>query len=649
MLAFTRCPTRQVAHRHGTIRGFATPAVRPIRSCLIANTRKPDDKPTSFTVPIPASRRDYTSQSPVIRWPATRLYRLSKSQRRCLLDGTESPSLGNRRFFHNYFVTHLPSSSLHPDSRMSAGPGHKLPRDASTPHTQTPGSSPVAAALNMPSRDLTVVRIPLKRAKHHFGVASSRGQRSYNEDTNQAGTISVPAFAKRAPISLQRRPIQKPNEATSADSALGDPQVFYFGIFDGHGGTQCAEFLRDELHGYIEQASADFGLQSSLKTSRQETGRKDEDPERSEELFMKTEEEVKDEILVPEQDRHGVLKNPERKEPLKGVDPVSAKVDDIPKAVKLEKDLVEEYRQTVGGYFRRFNPEYFKLSEDKKESDSDEPLVTVESVLMYAFLRADLDFISAQARKPDPDDPQANDRPVNNDEILGVPHKPPSGHGIGGLSRFKGGSTASIALISTPTPAPFWHPNAQSTLIVAHVGDTRILLCQTMTGLAQPLTSDHHPTTPTESRRLRRYAPAGSMVSADSFGEDRIAGLANSRAFGDMRSKRIGVSAEPEITRVEIGPAEYSFLVLMSDGISGTLSDQEIVDVIKEARTPEEGAKDVVNYATEVSHDGDNATCLVVRLGGWERRSEGGVGSLGTKEIRDKRRTEALDPRRGKQ
>jgi protein phosphatase PTC6 len=138
------------------------------------------------------------------------------------------------------------------------------------------------------------------------------------------------------------------------------------------------------------------------------------------------------------------------------------------------------------------------------------------------------------------------------------------------------------------------------------------------------------------------------MVSGDSFGEERIAGLANSRAFGDMRSKRIGVSAEPEMTRVDMGPAQYSFLVLMSDGVSGTLSDQEIVDVIKEARTPEEGARKVVDYATEVSHNGDNATCQVVRLGGWERRSEGGVGSLGTKEIRDIRRAEALDPRRGK-
>ncbi|KAK2780122.1 protein phosphatase 2c domain containing protein [Colletotrichum kahawae] len=559
------------------------------------------------------------------------------------------PSPGDRRCFHNYFVTHLPSSSMHPDSR-SSGPGHKLPRDASTPHVQKPGSAPAAAALNMPSRDLTVVRIPLRRAKHHFGVFSSRGQRPYNEDTNQAGTISVPAFAKRGPISLQRRPIQKPDEATSADSALGDPQVFYFGVFDGHGGSQCAEFLRDELHGYIEQASAEFGLQSSLRRSpRHETGRKDEEEiHRSAELDMKSEEEVRHKMRVPEEDAHGVVTNPERKEPLKGVSPVSAKVEDLPKAVRLEQDLVEQYKQAVGGYFRRFNPEFFKQPEEGEETDGDGPPITVESVLMYAFLRADLDFISAQARKPDPDDPRVGDSPLNNDEILGAPHIPPSGHGIGGLSRFKGGSTASVALISTPTPAPFWHPNAQSTLVVAHVGDTRILLCQTTTGLAQPLTSDHHPTTPTESRRLRRYAPAGSMVSGDSFGEERIMGLANSRSFGDMRSKRIGVSAEPEITRVEIGPAEYSFLVLMSDGISGTLSDQEIVDAIKEARTPEQGAKDVVEYATEVSHDGDNATCLVVRLGGWERRSEGGVGSLGTKEIRDKRRAEALDPRRGK-
>lgn len=121
--------------------------------------------------------------------------------------------------------------------------------------------------------------------------------------------------------------------------------------------------------------------------------------------------------------------------------------------------------------------------------------------------------------------------------------------------------------------------------------------------------------------------------------------MANTRAFGDIASKRIGVSAEPEITRVEIGVAEYSFMVVVSDGVSGTLLDQEIVDIVKEARTPEQAARDVVNFATEVSTEGDNATCLVVRMGGWERRQEGGLGSMGTKEARDFKRETASDPR----
>ncbi|KAH7155027.1 phosphatase 2C-like domain-containing protein [Dactylonectria estremocensis] len=554
-----------------------------------------------------------------------------------------------RRNFHTYFVTHLPSSSVHPDSRLSHGPGHKLPRDASTPHTPSPGSAPAVAPPYIPStRDLTVVRIPMRRAKHHLGVSTDRGSRPYNEDRDQAGTISLPAFAKRAPRSVQ----QKPGEATPADSALGDPQVFYFGVFDGHGGTQCADFIRDELPGYIENASKEFGLQSSLRKTK--PGREHHQYRSPPKAPSKEEapkpvkagdpEEVKKDMNLSSTSG-GIVEKPVHGEPIHSAASPPAEVRDHAKAIQLEKDLVKEYKDTVGGYFRRFYPEHFVLSKDGSNEDGD---ITIESVLTYAFLRADLDFVSAQAQKVDPDDSRVSDIPLNNDEILGVPHAAPSGHGIGGVTRFKGGSTASIALISTPTAAPFWHPAAHSTLLCAHVGDSRILLCDTATGLAQPLTSDHHPSNPTETRRLRRYAPAGSMVSGDSFGEERIAGLANSRAFGDMKSKRIGVSAEPEITRVEMGPAEYSFIVLMSDGISGTLSDQEIVDVVKEARTPEEGARSVVSYATEVSSDGDNATCQVVRLGGWERRSEGGLGSLGTKELRDMRISESLDPRRGK-
>ncbi|PSS00597.1 phosphatase 2C-like domain-containing protein, partial [Coniella lustricola] len=568
------------------------------------------------------------------------------------------------RGFHDYFVTHLPSSSLHPDSRSAPGPHHKLPRAASAPHT--PGSSAVAPASppNMPSRDLTVVRIPLRSAKHHFGAHSGRGSRPYNEDTNQAGTIDIPAFAKRAPMSLVRSERSKnAGEATTADSSFGDPQVFYFGVFDGHGGSECADFLRNELHIYIEEAANNFELKSSLrkksklfKTGAAETDRnaltggvepvaaRPANKKALAGMGLKSPEEVKTQLDGLDL-ANGKMPTAVSQEPLlvKG---------DLHKALQLERDIIAEYKNTIGGYFRRFKPPRFDLdtgATDSSQLHTTKPKISIEAVLTYAFLRADLDFVTAQARKPDPDDPYVSDNlPLNSDEVLGTsPHRLASRQNvIGGPTRFKGGSTASIALISTPTPAPYWHPNAHSTVVVAHVGDTRILLCETTSGLAVPLTSDHHPSSPSEARRLTRFAE--SSLVTDSFGEERIGGLANSRAFGDMGSKRIGVSAEPELTRMELGPAQFSFMVLVSDGVSGTLSDQEIVDIIKEARTPEQASRDVVSYATEVSSDGDNATCLVLRLGGWERRSEGGLGSLGTKEMRDARRAEANDPRRGR-
>ncbi|KJR85365.1 type 2C protein phosphatase PTC6 [Sporothrix schenckii 1099-18] len=567
----------------------------------------------------------------------------------------------SRRFFHNYFVTHIPSSSLHPDSRRLTGPHHKLPRAASVPHTpEPPGTTAPLPATAAPTtistaspgdgvaggssslgfgRDMTVVRIPLRSAKHHFGASNARGSRPYNEDTNQAGTIDMPAFAKRAPVSLVRSAIsnsRSTGEGITADGVGGDPQIFYFAVFDGHGGNECSDFLRDELHGYIEEAAVDFGLTSTLRRKARHGAAAG----------------AQSSVVEKESDDESVSSSSSSSEQ-------QPDEDNATKATNLQRELLQEYRSTVGGYFRRFKPACFAdgislpSSRAASASSASAPMsssptqpVTIESVLTYAFLRADLDFVSAQASKPDPDDPYVSDFPLNQDEILGAPHhRTPSGHDIGGPVRFKGGSTASVALISTPTPAPFWHPAARSTLMVAHVGDTRVLLCETATGEVRPLTRDHHPSSPVEARRLTRFAE--SLVT-DSFGEERISGLANSRAFGDMQSKRIGVSAEPEMERVDLGPAQFSFLVLVSDGVSGTLSDQEIVDVVKEARTPEQAARAVVEYATEVSQDGDNATCLVVRLGGWERRSEGGLGSMGTKELRDARRSEANDPRRGR-
>ncbi|PSK48619.1 Protein phosphatase 2C 4 [Elsinoe australis] len=530
-------------------------------------------------------------------------------------------SLEQRRAFHEYFVTHLPSSSLHPD-RSPIGPHHKLPRAESSPYKpgadrRTPSALPSIGASGGGARETTVVRIPLKSAKHHFGATASRGSRPYNEDTYQAGCIEVPAFAKRQPLSISRKQTGSPDLNKQGQSASGDPQVFYFGVFDGHGGEECSQFLRDRLHGYVEDAAEKFGMKSTIQSQDNMVGSQD----------------------AIEHDR-------------------------IKRGVELQRWIINAWKNTVGGYFKRFRPEYFTAlqrggaAENSTSSQSapSDPL-SMEAMLTFAFLNADLDFTKAQASKqtssPNSEDPVLDDRPINETDILSHPQKPASQNlttllnaPIGGSKRFKGGSTGSIALVSTPTPMPFWNPASPSTIIVAHVGDTRILLCRVSDGSSVPLTANHHPSTPVEATRLRRYAT--SFVT-DSFGEERIQGLANTRSFGDISSKRIGVSAEPQITTVQLSPGEYSFMVLMSDGVSATLSDQEIVDIVKEARTPDQACKDVVSFATEVSEDADNATCLVVRLGGWERRNEGGGGSIGTKEMRDFKKRDAENPRARRQ
>ena len=552
------------------------------------------------------------------------------------------------RQLHDYFITHLPSSSLHPDSKSLTGLSHRFPRNESVPHT---GDQKAAAAAH-PSinRDTTVVRIPLKSAKHHFGASVSRGSRPYNEDSHQAGIIEMPAFAKKPPKTVKLG-TSHTGEGVGGDTASGDPQVFYFGVFDGHGGAECSGYLREKLHTYLEQSCEKFKLESSLHPTT-----KDAEPALQDaETLQKGKEALKNIETAkaegsPTSRGTTTLTNP----PHPGDTPLIQHASRH-SVSNLEKDLVKNWKELVGGYFRRFKPAYFSIyksyhsmsepSESFKKSGKEMSSgVAIEEVITYSFLKADLDFVSAQAAKEnEAADHTRAERPLNDSEVLGAPGKMAShvGH-----TSFKGGSTCSVAMVSTPTPVPFWHPATSSSMLIAHVGDTRILVCSTANGTAIPLTTDHHPSSPIEANRLRKYA---ATFVTDSFGEERISGLANTRAFGDIASKRIGVSAEPEIKRIELGPAEYSFMAMMSDGVSGTLSDQEVADIVKEAKTPDQAARDVVSFATEVSLEGDNATCMVVRMGGWERRQEGGHGSMGTKESREYKRQNASDPRSRRQ
>lgn len=189
----------------------------------------------------------------------------------------------------------------------------------------------------------------------------------------------------------------------------------------------------------------------------------------------------------------------------------------------------------------------------------------------------------------------------------------------------------------------YFNRKTVSKLNVAHVGDTKALLVD-RNGLAHSLTQLHHPLNPVEARRLRKYS--GSYFMTDSFGEERFVLLANTRAFGDLDFKQMGVTAEPDVSQYIVGDSstilrlltpdevreatvgglggDEAFLVLCTDGITNEITDQEIADIVmanynlrgSQKATPQFCAQEVVHFVEYIGGD-DNATCLVVRLNGW--------------------------------
>ncbi|KAG2186235.1 hypothetical protein INT43_002673 [Umbelopsis isabellina] len=271
---------------------------------------------------------------------------------------------------------------------------------------------------------------------------------------------------------------------------------------------------------------------------------------------------------------------------------LSKNLDSLIESVELKElpKIIKELK-SFGGYFRRFcMPKAFK---DIVEISTGMPLPGIHDTVLTLEQRLNLSFMKADVICTEKEQP-----------ATGSDGKP-----------VQSGSTGSIAIVQSKDMKPFWESD-QFDIVIAHVGDTRILLCDASTGEAISLsTGDHHPNNSFELDRIRKYA---GYVTTDSWGDDRILGtLATSRAFGDSQLKRFGVSAEPDFVRHSFNsnnPA--AFMVLVTDGITSVMSNQEVVDCVKLYDDPQRAAKEIVNIAEQYGTE-DNATCMVVRLKGW--------------------------------
>ncbi|CCF59023.1 hypothetical protein KAFR_0F04280 [Kazachstania africana CBS 2517] len=242
----------------------------------------------------------------------------------------------------------------------------------------------------------------------------------------------------------------------------------------------------------------------------------------------------------------------------------------------------------------------------------------------YSFLKFDLDYCCGYINESKETPPDINEM----------------------IKKYPGGSTASSIFLSTFKESDmieesfFIDSNEIFKLVVTQVGDSRILLCDS-DGIAHNLVKLHHPNEFREFKRLM-LAENDISTSSDAFGERRfLDNFTNTRSFGDLVGKKDGLTAEPDIfsyligNTIELSYNETSklpfggnecFIVLVTDGVSDILTDQEIVDLIasivnvngEKKANPQFVANEVINFISSVSNKySDNATCLILKLTNW--------------------------------
>ncbi|XP_027773404.1 probable protein phosphatase 2C 51 isoform X1 [Solanum pennellii] len=160
-------------------------------------------------------------------------------------------------------------------------------------------------------------------------------------------------------------------------------------------------------------------------------------------------------------------------------------------------------------------------------------------------------------------------------------------------------------------------------ILVGNLGDSKALVCSRKTHFdqenegdlvttlqAKELTMDHHPDRDDEKARIEA---AGGVVLV--VGVPRVNGiLAVSRSIGDIRLKRYGVIAEPEITGWRRLSIEDWYVVIGSDGIFERMSPQDVCDILLDNKDSSSSLADCIVHNAFRKGSGDNLSVIVIPL-----------------------------------
>lgn len=149
-----------------------------------------------------------------------------------------------------------------------------------------------------------------------------------------------------------------------------------------------------------------------------------------------------------------------------------------------------------------------------------------------------------------------------------------------------------------------------SELTVANVGDSRGVMCD-WKGNAIPLSFDHKPQ---QMRERKRIKEAGGFVTFN--GVWRVAGiLATSRAMGDypLKDKKL-VIADPDILTFDLTDHKPRFVILATDGLWDTFSNEEAVAYVKERLNESDYGAKSITLQSYYRGSLDNITVLIINF-----------------------------------
>lgn len=165
-------------------------------------------------------------------------------------------------------------------------------------------------------------------------------------------------------------------------------------------------------------------------------------------------------------------------------------------------------------------------------------------------------------------------------------------------TRNNSGSTANVILSDLN----------RSVIYVANTGDTRSVLCRN--GVAVDLSYDRKATDCEEIARI--ISNEGEVTNG------RVQGiLAISRAFGDkhLKEKANILIANPEIICIDIFPHIDQFIVMATDGLWDVLSNQSVVDMVKESLSKANISFQDMNLATKLNQISEAIASHAVKIG----------------------------------